>query len=107
MDGGLILGYARSEFFVNFKTLLTSFCVVTYMIIFYKIGLLLTKKNIHDNFYSAGGDILLLQESYIHIDSILVHLSNWIFWSEILRRLVSVIVQCHIYSAACDHCGAF
>lgn len=62
---------------------------------------------IHDNFYCAGGDILLLQESYIHIDSILVHLSNWIFWSEILRRLVSVIVQCHIYSAACDHCGAF
>lgn len=36
------------------------------------------------NFFIAGCDILLLQESYVHIDSILVHLSYWILWSEIL-----------------------
>lgn len=32
----------------------------------------------------AGCYILLLQESYVHLNSVLVHLSNWIFWSKIL-----------------------
>ena len=32
----------------------------------------------------AGRHVLLLQESYIHFNSVLVHLPNWIFWSKIL-----------------------
>lgn len=43
-------------------------------------------------FFTAGCYILLLQESYIHIDSILVHLPYGIFWAKILWWLVSIFI---------------
>lgn len=37
------------------------------------------------HFFHVGCFILLLQESYLYFDSILVHLPNWLLWSKILR----------------------
>jgi phospholipid-transporting ATPase len=35
-------------------------------------------------FFFAGCHVFLLQESYLHFDSVLVHISNWIFWAKVL-----------------------
>lgn len=68
MDGGHILEYARSEFLSMLSLVIT------------------VDDNVpDDSFFIAGHHILLLQKSYIHFDSVLVHLSNWFLWSKILR----------------------